>query len=44
MWPFQTFLPADATGLRVESKAQAEQVRLIALERLGRSSVASRST
>lgn len=33
--PFQTLLPADTTGLRVDSKAQAEQVRSVALERLG---------
>lgn len=33
--PFQTLLPADATGLRVDSKAQAEQVRSVALERVG---------
>lgn len=28
-------LPADATGLRDDSKAQAEQVRSIAVERVG---------
>jgi mRNA interferase MazF len=28
-------LPADATGLGVDSKAQAEQVRSIAVERVG---------
>lgn len=33
--PFQTLLPADATGLRVDSKAQAEQVRSVARERVG---------
>ena len=33
--PFQTLLPADETGLRVDSKAQAEQVRSVALERVG---------
>lgn len=33
--PFQTLLPADATGLRVDSKAQAEQVRSVAVERIG---------
>jgi mRNA interferase MazF len=32
---FQTLLPADATGLRVDSKAQAEQVRSVAVERIG---------
>ncbi len=33
--PFQTLLPASATGLRQDSKAQAEQIRPIAVERLG---------
>ena len=33
--PFQTMLPADGTGLGDDSKAQAEQVRSIAVERLG---------
>lgn len=33
--PFQTLLTAAATGLRQDSKAQAEQVRSIAVERLG---------
>ncbi len=33
--PFQVLLPADATGLSSDSKAQAEQVRLIAVERIG---------
>lgn len=35
IFPFQTLLPAIATGLRQDSKAQAEQVRSIAVERLG---------
>ena len=35
IFPFQTLLPADATGLRHDSKAQAEQVRSVAVERLG---------
>jgi mRNA interferase MazF len=35
IFPFQTLLPAEATGLRQDSKAQAEQVRSIAVERLG---------
>jgi mRNA interferase MazF len=35
IFAFQTLLPAAATGLRVDSKAQAEQVRSIAVERLG---------
>ena len=33
--PFQTLLPAGLTGLRVDSKAQAEQVRSVAVQRLG---------
>jgi mRNA interferase MazF len=36
VYPFQVLLPADVTGLAVDSKAQAEQVRSIAVERLGR--------
>ena len=35
IFPFQTLLPAAVTGLRRDSKAQAEQVRSIAVERLG---------
>lgn len=35
IYPFQALLPADATGLRNDTKAQAEQVRSIAVERLG---------
>ena len=35
LFPFQAFLPADATGLHVDSKAQAEQVRSLAVERVG---------
>lgn len=35
VYPFQVMLPADATGLGRDSKAQAEQVRSIAVERLG---------
>jgi mRNA interferase MazF len=35
VFAFQTLLPATATGLRQDSKAQAEQVRSIAVERLG---------
>jgi len=34
--PFQVLLQADATGLAADSKAQAEQVRAVALERIGR--------
>lgn len=33
--PFQVFLSAQETGLSVDSKAQAEQVRSIAVERIG---------
>ena len=29
IYPFQVLIPADATGLDVDSKAQAEQVRSI---------------
>ena len=36
VYPFQVLLPAGATSLPVDSKAQAEQVRSIAIERLGR--------
>ncbi len=35
VYPFQVLLAADETGLRVESKAQAEQVRSVSVERLG---------
>jgi len=35
VYPFHVFLDAEATGLRVDSKAQAEQVRSIGVERLG---------
>jgi len=35
IFPFQTLLPAELTGLRVDSKAQAEQVRSVSLERVG---------
>jgi mRNA interferase MazF len=35
VFPFQTLLPVERTGLRVESKAQAEQVRAVAVERVG---------
>jgi len=33
---FQTFLPAAETGLARDSKAQAEQVRAVAIDRVGR--------
>jgi mRNA interferase MazF len=35
VYPFQVLLPAATTGLRLDSKAQAEQVRSIAVERIG---------
>jgi mRNA interferase MazF len=35
VFPFQALLPADRTGLAVDSKAQAEQVRAVAVERIG---------
>jgi len=34
IYPFQVFLPATATGLSRDSKAQAEQVRSVSVERL----------
>ncbi|CPR02872.1 transcriptional modulator of MazE/toxin MazF [Mycobacterium bohemicum DSM 44277] len=47
VYPFQVFLPAATTGLAVDSKAQAEQVRSVAVERLrrriGRLSAAERA-
>jgi mRNA interferase MazF len=35
VYPFQVKLSAKATGLRTESKAQAEQVRSVAVQRMG---------
>jgi mRNA interferase MazF len=35
VYPFQVVLPASETGLAVDSKAQAEQVRSVAVERIG---------
>ena len=35
VYPFQVLVPAGDTGLRVDSKAQAEQVRSISVDRLG---------
>jgi mRNA interferase MazF len=35
VFPFQVLLPASVTGLTRDSKAQAEQVRSIAVQRLG---------
>ncbi|HTY29046.1 MAG TPA: type II toxin-antitoxin system PemK/MazF family toxin [Mycobacterium sp.] len=34
VFPFQALLSSDHTGLKVDSKAQAEQVRSIAVQRL----------
>jgi mRNA interferase MazF len=36
IYPFQVLLPASQTGLRRNSKAQAEQVRSVAVERIGK--------
>lgn len=35
IFAFQALLPVENTGLRVDSKAQAEQVRSVAVERVG---------
>jgi mRNA interferase MazF len=35
VFPFQVLLPAEQTGLRVDSKAQAEQVRSVSVDRIG---------
>lgn len=35
IYPFQVLLPASETGLDRNSKAQAEQIRSIAVERVG---------
>jgi mRNA interferase MazF len=35
IYPFQVLLTAQATGLARDSKAQAEQVRSVAIERVG---------
>jgi mRNA interferase MazF len=35
VFAFQTLLPSGTSGLRVDSKAQAEQVRAVAVERVG---------
>lgn len=36
VYPFQVLLPAVVTGLRVDAKAHAEQLRSVAAERVGR--------
>ncbi len=35
VYPFQVYLPAEETGLDRDSKAQAEQVRSVSIERIG---------
>jgi mRNA interferase MazF len=35
VYPFQVGLPAEETALRVDSEAQAEQIRSVSIERLG---------
>ena len=35
IFPFQVLVPGEEAGLRVDSKAQAEQVRSVAVERVG---------
>jgi mRNA interferase MazF len=35
VFPFQALLPAGVSGLRIDSKAQAEQIRSVAVERVG---------
>lgn len=35
VFPFQVLLPANDVGIRVDSKAQAEQVRSVSVERIG---------
>ena len=37
IYPFQVLLPARQTGLPHDSKAQAEQIRSVAVERIGKS-------
>ncbi len=36
VYPFQVLLPADQAGLPRDSKAQAEQVRSVSVERVGK--------
>jgi len=35
VFPFQVMLTAEETGLEIDSKAQAEQVRSVSIERIG---------
>ena len=37
VYPFQLLLPAEATGSARDSKAQAEEIRSVAIERVGQS-------
>ncbi|MGD2101239.1 MAG: type II toxin-antitoxin system PemK/MazF family toxin [Acidimicrobiia bacterium] len=36
VYPFQVFIPAHESGLEHDSKVQAEQVRSVSVERVGR--------
>jgi len=36
VYPFQALLPAKQTGLSSDSKAQAEQIRSVSVERVGK--------
>jgi mRNA interferase MazF len=35
VYPFQALVPADTSGLKEDSKAQAEQVRSVSVDRIG---------
>lgn len=35
VYPFQVLVPAGTAGLRIDSKAQAEQLRSVSVQRLG---------
>jgi mRNA interferase MazF len=35
IYPFQVLLPASQTGLQLDSKTQSEQIRSVAVERVG---------
>ena len=35
VYPFQALIPAEASGLEHDSKAQAEQVRAVSVDRIG---------
>jgi mRNA interferase MazF len=35
VYPFQALIPAETSGLEQDSKAQAEQVRAVSVERIG---------